>query len=244
MMISDSPTQNFGTRAQGAKVRYLVLHYTDTQSAFDALKIMQDPARQVSAHYLVDEQGGVLRLVQEEMRAWHAGKSRWEGEEDLNSFSIGIEIQNPGHGFGYVPFPDEQIRSVAKLCRDIISRHDILPPHVLAHSDIAPERKRDPGELFPWEALAAQGVGLWPKITVHDEIDAEDIGDDAEKIKSLLTKFGYDPRLDLKTLVTAFQRHFEQDVFATEEKIGIASQKTVTALVALYRQKLALRRKI
>src|SRR5262249_26037816 len=152
----DAPSPNFGPRKEGKKIKYLILHYTDTQTAFEALKLLQggDPAHQVSAHYLVDEDGTVMRIVDEAMRAWHAGKSYWEGEEDLNSCSIGIEIQNPGHTNGYRPFPEEQIAAVAELCDGIIERHNILPCHVLAHSDIAPERKADPGELFPWQALS------------------------------------------------------------------------------------------
>lgn len=241
MIISDAPSPNFSARAAGKKIKYLVLHYTDTVTAFDALRILQDPARQVSAHYLVDENGLALRLVPEEMRAWHAGQSWWEGESDINSCSIGIEIQNHGHGYGYRHFPDEQMQAVAELCRDIISRHHILPYHVIAHSDIAPERKKDPGELFPWENLAHQSIGLWPRVTDNDELEAEDIAKDHEKIKSLMTYYGYDPRVDFTVLLSAFQRHFEQDVFGFEEKIGVASLGTISRIVALHRQKLALR---
>lgn len=248
MIIADSPSPNFGPRAEGKKIKYLVLHYTDTQSAFDALKLLQDPARQVSSHYLVDEDGTALRLVPEEMRAWHAGKSWWEGETDINSCSIGIEIQNPGHQFGYRHFPAEQVKAVAELCRDIIARHKILPYHVVAHSDIAPGRKQDPGELFPWEQLAQDGVGLWPKVTEKDEADVEDLfergaGAVWEFVQPLLTYFGYDPRVDMKTLVTSFQLHFEQDVFAFPEKTGVLSHTTAAKAVALHRQKLMLRPK-
>ena len=243
MIMSDSPSPNFGARAAGKKIKYLILHYTDTLSAFDALKILQDPARQVSAHYLVDEDGSTLRLVPEEMRAWHAGLSSWEGETDINSCSIGIEIQNPGHGFGYRPFPDEQMRAVIELCRGIIERHDILPCHVIAHSDIAPIRKKDPGELFPWQYLAAQGVGVWPHVTEADELDAEQILNDADAIKSHLTRYGYDNRLELPALISAFQRHFVTEGFVdgAEQAINLV---TVQRLVALCRQKLAARRKI
>lgn len=243
MIITDAPSPNFGPRAGGRVPDLLILHYTDTRTAFDALKILQDPERQVSSHYLVDENGQIMRLVAEEMRAWHAGKSWWEGEGDVNSRSIGIEIQNPGHQFGYIPFPDQQIQSVIELCRDIIARHRILPYHVLAHSDIAPDRKADPGELFPWARLAQQGVGLFPVPSDADEADAEDIMGNEGDIKSLMTRYGYPPQADFKTLVTAFQRHFEQDVFAVEELIGVASVKTVSLMRALYRQRLALRPK-
>ncbi|MCE9507493.1 MAG: N-acetylmuramoyl-L-alanine amidase [Alphaproteobacteria bacterium] len=238
MMIVDAPSPNFGPRQEGKKIKYLILHYTGTETSFEALRLLQGgrAGHDVSAHYLVDENGLVTRLVDEAMRAWHAGKSSWEGEEDINSCSIGIEIQNPGHEFGYVNFPEAQMQAVAELCRGIIARQRILPYHVLAHSDIAPERKQDPGELFPWAALAEQGIGLWPEST---EMDADDA--DAEDIKHILTKYGYDRRLDEKTLLTAFQRHFEPEVFGTPERIGVASPNTVQLLQALLRQKQALR---
>lgn len=243
MMIADAPSPNFGPRPAGRKPELLILHYTDTPTGFDALKILQSPERQVSAHYLVDDNGQVMRLVSEDMRAWHAGVSWWAGESDVNSWSIGIEIQNPGHGYGYVPFPQIQMQAVSELCRDIIRRNDILPYHVLAHSDIAPGRKIDPGELFPWEWLASQGVGIFPQPTLTDEADAEDMMGNDAAIKSLLTRFGYNPSLDLKTLTDAFQRHFERGIFATPELVGVPSAKTVSLMSALIRQKLALRRK-
>lgn len=248
MIVSDAPSPNFGPRAGGRQPDIIILHYTDTRTAFDALKILQDPARQVSSHYLIDDNGHILRLVPEEMRAWHAGHSWWEGEGDLNSRSIGIEIQNPGHGFGYVPFPDVQMQAVAELCRDIAARHRVLPYHVLGHSDIAPDRKKDPGELFPWAALARQQVGLFPQPTDTDDADAEDImalapAERDEQIKSLLTRYGYNPVLELRLLVAAFQRHFEQQVFTTPEQVGIAGVNTVKLLKALHRQRLAMRPK-
>lgn len=241
MIVADAPSPNYGPRAEGKPPKYLILHYTDTQTAFEALRILQDPERQVSAHYLVGDDGQVLRLVPEEMRAWHAGKSGWEGETDINSLSIGIEIQNPGHTYGLAAFPDAQMQAVAELCRDVIRRNRILPWHVLAHSDIAPLRKKDPGELFPWQWLAAQGVGLWPQPTEADELDAEDILDDPDEIRSLFSRYGYDRSVSLETLVTAFQRHFEPEAFEAEEKTGKASLNTVKLIKALVRQRLALR---
>lgn len=241
MIIADAPSPNFGPRKEGKKIKYLILHYTGSPTAFEALRLLQGgrPGHDVSAHYLVDEGGAVTRLVDENMRAWHAGKSSWEGEEDINSCSIGIEIQNPGHEFGYVNFPAAQVQAVAELCRGIIERHRILPYHVLAHSDIAPERKQDPGELFPWEQMAAQGIGLWP-----EPADSDADAADAEEIRAILTKYGYDRRLDEKTLITAFQRHFEPEVFAHPDRIGVASLNTVQLMQALLRQKLALRPKV
>jgi len=236
MIIVDAPSPNFGPRTEGKKIKYLILHYTGTKTVFEAIRLLQggEPKHQVSAHYLVDEAGSVMRFVDENMRAWHAGKSYWEREEDINSSSIGIEIQNPGHEYGYRPFPEEQMKVVAELCHGIIDRHKILPAHVLAHSDIAPERKEDPGELFPWQALSEQGIGLWPEAGEHE---AEDIG-------VILTKYGYDPRIDLKTRITAFQRHFEPEVFLTPESIGVAGPNTVKRLQSLMAQKLAGRRRI
>ena len=240
MIIVDAPSPNFGPRAQGKKVKYLILHYTGVKTSFEAMRLLQgsDPKHPVSAHYLVDEEGGVIRFVDENMRAWHAGKSYWEREEDINSCSIGIEIQNPGHEFGYRPFPEEQMKVVAELCHGIIERHNILPAHVLAHSDIAPERKEDPGELFPWQALSEQGIGLWPDIA-SDESDEE-----AEDIGAILTKYGYDPRLDLKSRLTAFQRHFEPEIFLTPEQVGAIGLNTVKKLQSLMAQKLAGRRRL
>lgn len=240
MIVVDAPSPNFGPRAEGKKIKYLILHYTGTKTAFESIRLLQggEPKHPVSAHYFVDEDGSVMRFVDENMRAWHAGKSYWEREEDINSCSIGIEIQNPGHEFGYRPFPDEQIKVVAELCHGIIDRHGILPTYVLAHSDIAPERKEDPGELFPWQALSEQGIGLWP------ETDAQGKDEEPEEIGAILTKYGYDPRADLKARITAFQRHFVPEIFLTPESVGIADINTIKKAQALLRQKWASRRRV
>lgn len=237
MTVIDAPSPNFGPRKDGKKIKYLILHYTGTSTAFEALHLLQggDPSHKVSAHYIVDTDGSVTRLVDEVMRAWHAGKSCWEGEEDINSCSIGIEIQNPGHDLGYTVFPDEQMRAVAGLCKEIMKRHGILPCNVLAHSDIAPGRKADPGELFPWKELAGQGIGLWP--------EPKDADDAKESIDSLLAKLGYDSKVNLKERLAAFQRHFEPEVFATPEKVGEPSPDSVRIAAALLRQKMAFRPK-
>ena len=139
----------------------LVLHYTGMEREERALKWLCDPESSVSCHYLVFEDGRVAQLVDEADRAWHAGKSFWAGETDINSRSIGIEIANPGHQYGYSGFPDAQMDAVIALCREILGRHPIPPQRVLAHSDIAPARKEDPGELFPWDRLHAEGIGHW-----------------------------------------------------------------------------------
>ncbi len=242
MNMIDAPSPNFNPRAgdknggaEGKKIKYLILHYTGTETAFEALRLLQggDPSHQVSAHYMVDEDGSVMRIVDEDMRAWHAGKSYWEGEEDINSRSIGIEIQNGGHDFGLPDFPDAQIEAVIDLCRAVMARHNILPCHVLAHSDVAPERKRDPGEKFPWKRLAEAGIGIWPE---------SGTGEDAD-IDRILTQFGYDPRADLKSRITAFQRHFMPEVFTLPEKVGVADPDTVQKLQSLVKKKLGQRPK-
>lgn len=161
MRVRLSP--NHSRRGDPARIDMLVLHYTGMQSAAEALDRLCDPAARVSAHYLVEEDGAVWRLVPEDRRAFHAGLSSWEGERDLNFVSIGVEIVNPGHQWGYRPFPEPQMISVERLCRGILARHAIPPHRVVGHSDIAPARKTDPGELFDWRRLAGVGIGLWPE---------------------------------------------------------------------------------
>ncbi len=163
MKIIPCPSPNFNDR-EGHTIDMLVLHYTGMRSADDArdklCNAMSD--KKVSAHYLVDEDGTIYAMVDESMRAWHAGVSYWRGHTNINQRSIGIEIVNPGHEFGYRPFPKPQMEAVAELCKDILSRRAIPARNVVGHSDVAPERKQDPGELFDWKFLAEHGVGLWP----------------------------------------------------------------------------------
>jgi N-acetylmuramoyl-L-alanine amidase len=163
--IRERPSPNHDSRGEPPNMRpinMLVLHYTGMPSAAAALDRLCDPAARVSAHYLVEEDGTPWRLVPEARRAFHAGVSCWQGERDLNFVSIGVEIVNPGHEWGYRPFPEPQMLAVERLCRDILSRHRIPPYRVVGHSDIAPDRKADPGELFDWLRLAGAGIGLWP----------------------------------------------------------------------------------
>jgi len=161
-MIVERPSPNFGPRT--AAVNILLLHYTGMPTAEMALERLTDPASQVSCHWLIDEDGTIHRLVAEDMRAWHAGKSYWAGERDINGRSIGIELVNPGHEWGYRPFPPAQMAALAELAAGILARHAIPATRVLAHSDVAPERKQDPGELFDWAWLARHGIGLWPAV--------------------------------------------------------------------------------
>jgi N-acetylmuramoyl-L-alanine amidase len=159
--IRERTSPNDASR-DGARIDMLVLHYTGMTSAEAALARLCDPAARVSAHYLIEEDGAIWHLVPEARRAFHAGVSCWHGEFDLNRVSLGIEIVNPGHEWGYRPFPEPQMIAVERLCRDILARHPIPPDRVVGHSDIAPDRKADPGELFDWPRLARAGIGLWP----------------------------------------------------------------------------------
>ena len=162
LQISQTPSANFNERQHPLDM--LVLHYTGMKDGPTALARMLDSNEpRVSAHYMVEEDGRVFQLVDESMRAWQAGRSWWRGDEDLNSRSIGIEIVNGGHDFGLPPFPDVQIEAVIALCQSILGRWAIPPERIVAHSDIAPDRKEDPGERFPWKRLAEAGVGLWPQ---------------------------------------------------------------------------------
>jgi N-acetylmuramoyl-L-alanine amidase len=182
----------------------LVLHYTGMESAEAALARLCDPAAKVSAHYVIGEDGVVTALVDEAVRAWHAGESFWRGETDINGRSIGIELVNPGHEFDYRDFPDPQMAALVRLAKEILARHPIPARNVVGHSDISPKRKRDPGELFDWEWLAGMGVGLWP--------DGGDAIGDPETVVEMLSTFGYDIR-DRDAAIAAFQRHFRPETF-------------------------------
>jgi N-acetylmuramoyl-L-alanine amidase len=211
----ECPSPNFGERKAIPglpAVAYVVLHYTGMQRAEDALARLADPAAQVSAHYLVDDDGLIYRMVAEECRAWHAGISYWKGVRDLNSVSIGIEITNPGHDYGYREFPAKQIASVDALVKDILSRQSLHATAVIGHSDIAPGRKIDPGELFPWQHLAQNNIGIWPTLTgIKHLITA----DDAMQLLSgigyatpLSSEHGADLLSTPTDCVAAFQRHY------------------------------------
>jgi N-acetylmuramoyl-L-alanine amidase len=197
------PSPNFNERK--LPVSMLVLHYTGMPDAQAAIDRLLDPDAQVSAHYLVDEDGSILQMVDEDKRAWHSGRSYWRGITDVNSASIGIEIVNPGHEFGYRPFPDEQMDAVCRLVAHIRSRHDIPRANVVGHSDVAPARKEDPGELFDWARLAKLKQAL-PR-PVRNLVDPlwEDGG-----FLLALERYGYDVR-DPRAAVTAFQRRFRPE---------------------------------
>jgi len=227
---NDNP--NCEERIDGAVPSIILLHYTGLEDGLTAFEILNDPTSKVSAHYMVDEDGTVHSLVPEEMRAWHAGVSYWGHETDINSHSIGIEIQNPGHEYGYRPFPKEQMDSVLKLCRDIMSRHEIK--HVLGHSDVAPGRKTDPGELFDWAWLATHGVGLWPDITEGDREKAEVLARRDYDAQKLFHQFGYNPAAAAVDVVTAFHRHYYPERLDEGEKsAGDICEEGIARLLSL-----------
>jgi N-acetylmuramoyl-L-alanine amidase len=212
------PSPNIEPRKEDRVPDLLLLHYTGMESAEGALHWLTAPESKVSCHYLVDEDGRITQMVAEEMRAWHAGQAYWAGEHDINSCSIGVEIHNPGHELGYSDFPQSQMKSVEALCLDILDRHDIPAERVLAHSDVAPARKTDPGEKFDWQRLADAGVGLWVEPeSLKDGGTAMKPGDEGGGVwgmQALLQAYGYGIKTngtyDEETLqvVTAFQRHF------------------------------------
>ena len=214
------PSPNFNERKH--PVSMLVLHYTAIPTCEESLLRLSETtntAGKVSAHYLVDRDGGIYQLVDESSRAWHAGLGSWTGLDDINSRSIGIEIVNVGltEDGKREPFPDVQIDSVITLCRDIIQRHGILPRNVVGHSDIAPSRKQDPGEAFPWVKLANAGIGIW----------TDDFADPKKSATEMLSAIGYDTS-DVEKAVVAFQRHWYQ------EAITEGATNTVGRIAAIY----------
>lgn len=225
--MSPHPSPNFNMRAANISLAYVVLHYTDMLDAPSALDRLCDPEAEVSAHYVIDRDGSVYHLVDERYRAWHAGRSFWRGVRDMNSASVGIELCNPGHSNGYLPFPPAQISALKKLLREIIARHDLAARTcLLGHSDIAPARKEDPGHLFPWQELAADGLGLWPQVQPADK-DGAALSE--PEVAALLSTIGYDTD-DLYAAVAAFQMRFRPADFS-----GIADEETVALLRAVAR---------
>jgi N-acetylmuramoyl-L-alanine amidase len=228
---------NHDARPDGATVDTIVLHYTGMPTARAALDRLRDPAARVSAHYVVEEDGTIWQLVPEERRAWHAGVSFWRGRTGLNDWSVGIEIVNPGHEHGYRDFPVLQMASVCDLCLSILSRHAVAARDVVAHSDIAPDRKEDPGEKFDWAGLAREGVGLWPD-GVPDLGTGGAVRDAASlrDVRAALGAIGYraaaEGALDpgLSSVLRAFQRHWRGEAVT-----GQADAGTLARLLAVAR---------
>jgi N-acetylmuramoyl-L-alanine amidase len=234
LAIEERPSPNFNERRQPPHIDILVLHYTGMATAEAAIRLLCDPASKVSAHYVVDEAGHVARLVAEEKRAWHAGVSSWAGERDLNSRSIGVEIANGGHDGGCPPYPEAQMKVVEALCLEIMSRHPIMPRSVVAHSDIAPERKLDPGEWFDWARLARAGVGIWVEpspIVPGALLKRGDSGDAVSDMQFRLANWGYGVEVSgqysaaTEAVVRAFQRHFRP-----QKVDGVADPSTIATL--------------
>ena len=234
------PSPNHNMRRGGAEPDMLLLHYTGMPDALGALERLCDPASEVSCHYFVFEDGRIVQLVAEARRAWHAGIAVWAGEQDINSCSIGVEIANPGHDGGYPDFPEAQMQAVEALCRDIVERRAIAPQRVLAHSDVAPRRKSDPGEKFDWARLARAGVGLWIEpapILTGDDLGPGDAGPVIAGLQRDLVRFGYaltvNAVFDEATgdVVAAFQRHFRQ-----VKVDGRADSSTIETLRSLLQQ--------
>jgi len=228
------PSPNHGERKDGRRPDMLIFHYTGMPIEGEALQWLCNPVSQVSAHYFVFEDGRILQLVPEARRAWHAGAGEWAGERDINSCSIGIEIANPGHPAGMPAYPDAQIEAVTALARDICERWRIPVDRVLAHSDIAPARKADPGESFPWETLYSAGVGHYvpPAVIADGRYFARgDSGQPVEALQAMLAMYGYGVTIDgvfgeaTEQVVTAFQRHFRRS-----RVDGVADASTITTL--------------
>jgi N-acetylmuramoyl-L-alanine amidase len=236
MDIIPAPSPNHNERVVPPDT--LVLHYTGMETGQGALDRLRDPEAKVSSHYLVEEDGRIFSLVAEERRAWHAGVSFWKGETDINGRSIGIEIVNPGHEWGYRPFPQAQMAAVTALIGDIRTRWMIPDARILGHSDVAPSRKIDPGELFDWKGLAQAGHGLWVE---PDAAPGAPLAEGAEgagvfALQAGLTRLGYDcapsGQFDVATttIVSAFQRHWRP-----QRVDGVADGETRARLIALLR---------
>jgi N-acetylmuramoyl-L-alanine amidase len=215
------------------------MHYTGMRTSQEALERLCDPTSKVSAHYLVEEDGTVIPLVDEKDCAWHAGLSFWRGMRNVNPVSIGIEVVNPGHEWGYRAFPEAQMKALGTLSADIVGRYHIQPRDVVAHSDIAPQRKEDPGELFNWTWLSRQGVGLWPgkrgKGTEKSRTLKEgDAGEAVLKMQLSLAEYGYEVPQNstfdegTRKVVVAFQRHFNPSRLD-----GVWDEATEAALAGL-----------
>ena len=231
------PSPNFGPRRGSLEPELIILHYTGMEKAEAACDWLCNPQSGVSCHYLIDEAGAIIQMVDEDLRAWHAGAGSWKGSSDINSRSVGIEIHNPGHELGYIDFAAAQIEAVVALCRDIAARHEIAPENILAHSDVAPLRKIDPGEKFPWRQLRESGIGHWVEpepIGDGQGLKPGDQGVEVDRLRAQLSLYGYDIApsggfdTSMQAVVSAFQRHFRQ-----ERVDGIADRSTSRTLQRL-----------
>jgi N-acetylmuramoyl-L-alanine amidase len=240
LKVVEHPSPNRNARRNGVRPDMVIIHYTGMKSAAAAIVRLCDVTAKVSSHYLIDREGMTLRMVPEEARAWHAGVSSWHGDSDINSRSIGIELVNPGHAHGYVDFPPAQMKALLKLLEGIHKRHAILPGHLLAHSDVAPARKQDPGERFDWKGLARQGFGLWMETAPTKTgrvLEADATGPEIAALQRDFAAFGYGlPATgvyDLATqqVVEAFQRHWRREL--VDGRADASSRDTLRRLMAV-----------
>lgn len=241
VLVADlHPSPNIEPRKAAMTPSILILHYTGLPTVERSLDVLSRPDCKVSCHYVIDTGGRIIQMVAEDMRAWHAGLSYWAGETDINSASIGIEIQNPGHQNGYPDFPDVQMQAVIALSKDIVARHRMAPERVLAHSDIAPQRKVDPGEKFDWSRLYREGIGHW---VAPEPLDPEDIGlgigargPIVGAAQALLSQYGYgvsqsgifDPSLWF--VLRGFQLHFRPQL--ANSRLDRSTFRTLERLVS------------
>lgn len=238
LLVHDLPSPNHDERPNGTPIDTLILHYTGMQTARAAIDRLRDPDAEirVSSHYVVDEDGAVIAMVPEERRAWHAGISYWRGHTRLNDRSVGVEIVNPGHEWGYRDFPVLQLAAVCDLCLAILARHPIPPRNVVAHSDVAPDRKEDPGERFDWAGLARNGVGLWPDgIPDLGNRGAVRDTESLRPVREALAAIGYrvapEGALDpaLATVLRAFQRHWRPEIVNGHADLGTLTRLSAVA---------------
>lgn len=224
LQIIDRPSPNQDDRPPGQAVDILLLHYTGMESSEAALERLCDPQARVSAHYCIDEDGSVYALVPEDACAWHAGVALWKGASNINARSIGIELVNPGHEFGYRAFPPAQMAALKILALDILARHPIPAERVLGHSDVAPLRKEDPGELFEWRGLAAAGIGLWPQDGSPAVLE--------NAVAKALARIGYGyTDEDLPAVIRAFQRRYRPGAITGTADSG--TRRRLAALLAV-----------
>jgi N-acetylmuramoyl-L-alanine amidase len=236
LRIRELLSPNRDARPSGARVDMIILHYTGTPTRQAAIEHLRHPASQVSAHYLIDETSAVLLLVPEPERAWHAGPANWRGHANLDDRSIGIELVNPGHDSGYPDFPVLQLAALCDLCLQILSRHSIPSRNIVGHSDVAPDRARDPGEKLDWAGLAQNGVGLWP--TGVPDLGTGGIVRDAASLRSVraaLNTIGYrvapEGALDpaLAAVLRAFQRHWRPEAVTGQADAGTLARLLAVA---------------
>ena len=238
MNVIDYPSPNFSERVNGLTPEMIIIHWAGGHDPVYSLNLMLDPKEEVSCHYFLDEEGKIYKLVDENKNAWHAGVSMWNGENSINSRSIGIELSNHDGK----PYRNKQITALKELCKDIMQRRDIPANLVLGHSDIAPNRRKDPHEHFPWKEMAQSGIGIWYKVIIKDTFNAAAVARKPKQLRELFKKVGYpvdcfknNINPTLTELVSSFQRHFEPEVFKNNHA-GTATKHTVAKLNALIRQ--------